>query len=285
MLIFLYTGAKRGLLRSAVYIVLIAAAFFVSWFTAEAAAPYIYDSFIKERILSSFSENASSKNPAGIVLAAVSGGGYGVEMTSDEVEAIIEEDDDFYSRLASEIRKNGSPDSEEEIRRGVEQSVTPAVLDALMGDVISSEYIKNALETVGGAAERMSEVAIMFITGTKEDAAVYAEENLVAPIAVWLIKAVVFILMMFILRLIINPLADAFRLANKIPLIGPINALLGGALGALEGVVFIFVLALAVKALIGFTGDSLIFFNSETVLKSWIFSRIYSFDLVLAIGG
>lgn len=283
ILIFLYVGAKRGLLRSIVYTALIVLSFLGSWFVSEAAAPYIYDSFIKEHVSEGLYQNAQRLNPAAIVSQSVSGGDYGVEITEDEISGIIDRDADFFDELAKEMRKNGSPDSADEIASSVRDSVAPKLIGSLIDDAVASDYVSNALGIVGGAAENITQVVTTLIVGTSEDIARTAEQNIIAPTVVWLLKAVIFILLMILFRFIIKPVANAFKLVNKIPVIGSVNSLLGAVLGFAEGLVFLYVMAVAIKAVIGISGNSLIFFNTDTVERSKLFVKIYSFDILSLI--
>lgn len=283
IVIFLCVGYKRGFLRNIVFIVLVISSFVLSWFIAEVAGPMVYDKCFKDRVIKAFSESAGDKKPETIVSQAVAGGDYGVEITEDEVSTIIGSSD-FFSDLAAELRKNGSPESEESIKTGVEKSVTPVIIDTLLGDFASSTYLRNAMDSLGTAVGKAGEVVDAFINGTKDEVAVTAEENLVAPVAKWLLKALIFILMMFIFRLIISPVSDLFKFANKVPVLGPVNSLLGAALGLVECAVFLMVFSLAVRAIINITGNSLIFFNAETVNMSRIFSKIYNFDIMSIFG-
>ena len=139
--------------------VLIIASFVVSWFAAEAVGPFVYDKFVKDTIVEGFMKSADNKDPAGLVSSAISAGDYGVDMSPDDVNAIIESKPDFFSELASSMRKNGSPESEEVIKSSVEGSVTPMILDVLLDDIVSSDYIRQALDTVGEATGKVGEVA------------------------------------------------------------------------------------------------------------------------------
>lgn len=280
IIIAVYLGAKKGLMKSVVMVVLVVVSFVASWFLAEAAGPFVYDKFIKDKITNAFMESAENKDPAGIVSSAISSGNYGVDMTPDDVNVIIESQPDFFTELASTMRENGSPESEEDIKNGVESSVTPVILDTLLNDVVSSEYIRSALDTVGETTGKVGEVVSAFISGSREEVADIAEKNLIAPVVVWLIKALVFVLLMLIFRLIINPVANAFESVNKIPIVGPVNVLFGGLLGAVEGLVFIYVLSIVIKAAINITGNSLIFMNNETINMSKLFSKFYNFDII-----
>ncbi len=280
VIIAVYCGAKKGLMRSVVMAALVIASFIASWFLSEAAGPFVYDKFIKETVVDAFMQSAENKDPAGIVSAAISSGDYGVDMTPDDVDTIINTQQDFFAELASAMRDNGSPESEESIKNEVESSVTPVILDTLLNDLVSSEYIRSALDTVGETTGKVGEVVSAFISGSQEEVAYTAEQNLIAPVVIWLIKAIVFVIMMLVFRLIINPVSNVFKSVNKIPIIGPVNVLFGGVLGAVEGAVFIYVLSIVIKMVVNITGNTLIFLNNETINMSKIFSEFYNFDII-----
>lgn len=280
LIIAVYCGAKKGLMKSVVMTVLIVASFIVSWFAAEAVGPFVYDKFVKDIIVDAFMESAENKDPAGIVSSAISAGDYGVDMSPDDVNAIIESKPDFFSELASSMRKNGSPENEEVIRDSVENSVTPMILDVLLDDIVSSDYIRHALDTVGEATGKVGEVVSAFISGSREEVAYAAEQNLIAPVLIWLFKAIVFVVLMLVLRLIIGPVSNAFKAVNKIPIVGPVNVLFGGVLGAVEGLIVVYVISIVIKAVVNVTGSSLIFLNTQTINMTKLFLKFYNFDII-----
>ena len=58
LIIAVYCGAKKGLMKSVVMTVLIIASFVVSWFAAEAVGPFVYDKFVKDTIVEGFMKSA-----------------------------------------------------------------------------------------------------------------------------------------------------------------------------------------------------------------------------------
>ncbi len=275
ILITLHEGSKRGFLRSAVYAILIVAAFFISWFGAEALSPLIYDNFIHETVIVTLTETASQKDPVTVVSDALTSGDYGTTLSDSEIGEIISEASDLFNELADTLRENGSQASASSIATGVESSVTSTVESFLFSD-----YIINALETLGAATGDMSEVVTVFLTGSAEETAATAEEEIVRPIIELALKIVVFLVLLFILRLVINPVSNMFRFANKIPLIGPLNVLLGALLGAVEGLITVYGLALLIKLIVNVSGDSLIFLNTDTIELTYIFKFFYELNLM-----
>ncbi len=275
ILITLYEGSKRGFLRSAVYAILIVAAFFVSWFGAEAFSPLIYDSFIHETVIETLTETASSKDPVSIVSEALVDGDYGTVVSDSEISELITGASDFFNELADTLRENGSQDSASAIAVGVEDSVTSEIQSFLFSD-----YVINALESIGSAAGDMTEVVNVFLTGSAEETAATAETEIVRPIIEFFLKIIVFLVLLFILRLIITPVSNMFKFVNKVPLIGTLNALLGALLGAVEGLITVYGLALLVKLIVNVSGDSLIFLNTDTIGLTYIFKFFYELNLM-----
>lgn len=275
ILITLYGGSKRGFLRSAVYAILIVAAFFVSWFGAEALSPLIYDSFIHETVIDTLTESASANNPVTIVSDAVTSGDYGASVSDSEIGELISEASDFFNDLAATLRENGSQSSASSIASGVESSVTSEV-----ESILFSDYIINALETLGAATGNMSEVVNVFLTGSAEETAATAETEIVRPIIELFLKIIVFLVLLCVLRLIINPVSNMFKFVNKVPVIGALNVLLGAILGAVEGLVTVYGLALVIRLVVNVSGDSLIFLNTETIELTYIFKFFYELNLI-----
>ncbi len=275
ILITLYGGSKRGFLRSAVYAILIVAAFFISWFGAEALSPLIYDSFIHETVIDTLTETASTKDPVTVVSDALTSGDYGTTVSDSEIGELISEASDFFNDLAATLRENGSQSSASSIASGVESSVTSEV-----ESILFSDYIINALETLGAATGDMSEVVNVFLTGSAEETAATAETEIVRPIIELFLKIIVFLVLLCVLRLIINPVSNMFRFVNKVPIIGTLNVLLGAILGAVEGLVTVYGLALVIRLVVNVSGDSLIFLNTDTIELTYIFRYFYELNLI-----
>ncbi len=280
ILIFVYVGAKKGFVRNIAYTVLIIASFLASWFAAEALAPFVYDTFVKEEITQLLYERADSIRPAEIISQTVSDGDYGVEMSESEISQIMSGSSDFFAGLATEMRKNGSPESEKDIASGVRDAATPRLLDSLFSGASDSIYIRQALDTISQAGEKVEQVISSLVSGSAQRAAETVERELVAPTVKWILKAIIFIICLFILRLIIKPLSETLTVVNKIPVVGSVNVLMGAALGIVEGAVFVYVCAVAVKAIIKLSSNSLIFFNTDTVNSTRLFIHFYNFDIL-----
>ncbi len=284
LLICLYLGAKRGLMRSVALAVLICVSIAFSWLCCTVASPVIYEKCLKTPIINALKDASSKTDPLNIVSSAVSSGGYGVEMTNSEVQGVISQSGDFFANIAGEIKNNGASESEETIGTGMEESVTESMLKALVGDVVSPSTLTEILSSVRGAENNMSSAVGVFLKGDRDKTAEAMEETVVAPAVKLVLKALIWVIMMFILMLISRIVADMFKGLNKIPVIGPVNSTLGALLGAAEGTVIVYVIAQLVRLICYLTSNSLMFLNTETVQNTHIFKYLFYFDIMTIIG-
>lgn len=279
LLIFLYIGARRGFMRSVVFVVLVAASIVVSWLGAEIASPIIYDKFIKDQVTQALTKSSQDTSPTDIAFEAITEGDYGVEVTDTEVDSVLSASGDFFDNIASEIKKNGAVSDTDEIKTEVEQSMIEKMLTSLLGNSVSDKTLKEMLVSIEGTTEGVDNVLSVFISGDSEQTARVTEERIVAPVVKGLIKIIVWLLLMLVFRLIINPVSDSFKLVNKIPLIGPVNSLLGAILGVAEGIIFVYAVTLAVKLAVYLTEGSLMFINNETISQTYLFKYLYYLDI------
>lgn len=71
--------------------------------------------------------------------------------------------------------------------------------------------------------------------------------------SLWLIDVIIniiaFLMLLMIISLILSVLVQRLRIINKIPLVGPLNAISGAAVGALKGIIVILVIVAVISLL------------------------------------
>ncbi len=280
-LICLYCGAKRGLARSVALIALMIAALILSWLLATVGAPIIYEKAVRPAILNGLNSASEKTDPLSVVSSALTNGNYGVEMTDPEIEGVISSSSgiEALTKIAGEIKNNGSGRELSEIENGVESSVTEGMLTALVGDHVSPGTLTEILGKVTNAEQSLKNAVGVFLDGDRAKTAETAEELLIAPVVKMLLRGAIWVVSMGVLTVIAKLIANAFESLNKVPIIGPVNVVAGAAFGLLEAAVIIFVCAQAVRLLSVLTDGSLMFINAPTVEKSYVFKYFYGFDI------
>lgn len=80
-------------------------------------------------------------------------------------------------------------------------------------------------------------------TNNPKELAVSIEEKLVAPIAISGISVMLFLLLTVLMGAVFHALAVMLAKLFKLPIIGAVNAILGGVFGAIKGIAFVCILA------------------------------------------
>lgn len=279
-LIFLYVGAKRGFMRSVVLVILTVISIMLSWLVSTVFAPVIYENVIKDSVMEGIGTRLGEKEPSKTISETVNSGGYGVEMTGDEVGGIISKGGDFFKNIAAELKSNGAGDSSEDIAENIESGVTENVITIIVGDKVSPSVLREILSAVSDAEASLRTVVNAFVGGNRSNTAAVIESEIVAPAVITILKGIIWIIAMFILMAISRTIAAAFKGLNKVPIIGPVNSLLGAALGLAEGAVVIYIFSQIVKLVCYLTSNSLMFLNSETVAQTRIFKEFYNFIIM-----
>ena len=102
-------------------------------------------------------------------------------------------------------------------------------------------------------------------------------DKFVKPVASSIIQVVLFTLLFVILSFIMRRFARILGRRWHIPVLGQVNTILGGTLGALEGFLLIFVFAVIVQLINIFTSYQIAFLNSETIEATYLFKYFYNF--------
>ena len=91
------------------------------------------------------------------------------------------------------------------------------------------------------------------------------------PLMVSAIGMIGFVLLFSILSIIANILLSTLGIVNHLPVVGPINALLGGAVGVLEGVLLVWVFAFLLRGLLGIYPEGWWIFRADTIGHTFLF--------------
>lgn len=179
-----------------------------------------------------------------------------------------------------------------------EYGVEKIILSSVISDNISNG---TALGSITGAIEEMAQSLPSFMSGVSdsltskdkindvvisildtesEDYAGAIADNVVKPVVLVPMRALIFAVLFAIIVIALNILAGLLKNINKIPLIGGVNKVLGAAAGAVQGAIVIFLICIFVQAVVALSGNELIFLNTMTIDESFIFRKIYYFEFL-----
>ncbi len=99
-------------------------------------------------------------------------------------------------------------------------------------------------------------------------------EEVVKPPVISVVSAIVFVVLFLILYLICTLVSKSLKLVNKIPLLGSLNSLLGGIIGAVKGIIVVIILNWLLVAFIGDSGTLFGVVTPETIQSSLVMKNL-----------
>ena len=102
--------------------------------------------------------------------------------------------------------------------------------------------------------------------------------NYIAPIAIKVLSALVFIVLFVVLFFACKLLSKCLKLVNKLPLIGKLNEFLGGVLGVLQGAVIAIALCWVLVAVTSDGGSLFKIITAETIESSIILKAFATYN-------
>lgn len=283
ILFYLYTGGKRGFVKSILifvgYIVAFGAAFFVS----NNFSDNIYDTFVKDKVVSSVETQISKVNITDEVKRALNNsfGKYGVTLTDQDVEDILKDDSvDFTDKITQKINstyRDANVDSSQ-----IQQIVDDLFNSSVISDIIPSlsGFMPKTLQELFNTQNMTVDETLHALSGDVHTTAEYIETNVLRPNILGIIKTILFVITFFIVKTICYYITRMMSFVNKIPLVGPVNTLLGLALGLLEGLLVAYIVAMIVRFVVFISSGNMIVFNDDTINSTLIFKHIYDINIL-----
>lgn len=115
------------------------------------------------------------------------------------------------------------------------------------------------------------------LAGSSAQAMTVAITNaIIAPLAIGLLRVIVFCVMFGLFSMLGNAAARLFKTVNHLPLIGTFNALLGGVLGAIQGMLYVFVASAVLWFILLASGGQFGPVSSEMIGQTLIFKCFYT---------
>lgn len=135
------------------------------------------------------------------------------------------------------------------------------------------------LGTLPGWAARLAETQPDLPVPQVSDQIIPAVEALIdlalAQSVILILRGLCFFALFTILMLLARRLSHLFEGVNRIPLVGSVNTVLGGVLGIAQAMLILYLLAVAARLLLTYTGGNQTFFNGRALGGGYLFSFFY----------
>ena len=131
-----------------------------------------------------------------------------------------------------------------------------------------SDSLREKLEAFAGLLDRIDPT----------DTISAAAGDAVRTMAVSLLTMVAFLIIFLLAMLIVRALVKLTRSVNRVPVVGGINRLLGGVLGAAEAFLLCYLIGMAATVLISFSENRWGWLNTAVVQKTYLLNWFIQFE-------
>ncbi len=166
------------------------------------------------------------------------------------------------------------------IIRSVSTNMQTVLPEADIQDTISNfltqipDYFKNAISHYLGDPQQISSA----IEGTTTELATTVTDMVILPVANALIQTILFFVLFAVLMFLVRRVINMCGIFRRVPLIGSVNAVLGGVLGCLQCIIVFVIITGVVSVLLAVTGGIPKVLDEQTISNTFLFQILYSLN-------
>ncbi|MEG0663630.1 MAG: CvpA family protein [Clostridia bacterium] len=167
------------------------------------------------------------------------------------------------------------------IAPGVEKSISDTIKSS-----VDTQSLKNGIDTqLDKMPVIIKDVIYDTFPNLENNLAKYLENDaseipktishdIIKPVVTVAISMICFMILFILLSIIFGFIARRFRGRIRIPIVGQANAILGGAIGIIKGLIMIFIVVIICDIIISATNNQLPVLNKEITEKSYVYETI-----------
>lgn len=149
----------------------------------------------------------------------------------------------------------------------------------VIGQTIPAVFGKPADSISGGDVTALRSLVLTMIN-TSESVKNSIMDHMIRPLFTLAVQTAAFIVIFAAVYAVIAIIANALKVVNRIPVVGPVNRLLGCAAGLVSGLLSIAVICIVVRLMVSLTDGSVIFLNDDTIAQTVLFRHFYDMEIL-----
>ncbi len=161
-------------------------------------------------------------------------------------------------------------------------NIDSAGIQTVVGGFMSKlpSFLKDSISAYFGGEQGIIDNLQKTTGGVVNSIGTTVADNIVAPIVVMLLQTLICVIVFVICIIIVKMIARLFQGFYAIPVIGPINSMLGGVVGIAQAAVLLYILAVLGKMLISLSSNSLEYFNTNIIQSTYVFKIFYNLKFI-----
>lgn len=138
--------------------------------------------------------------------------------------------------------------------------------------------VRNVLASTGVGADTLAGQINNSAQQSAEQISAIVMDTVLHPLIVTMLNGICFLILFGAVMILVRSLMKILRGVRRIPLVGSLNALLGGAIGIVESAVVWYVIMIAIQFVLDISGG-FTWLNREIIQSTWVFGRFYNLVL------
>ncbi len=133
------------------------------------------------------------------------------------------------------------------------------------------EFIKKNADKLGISKDSVTQGITENIGNSATEIVTSISQNTIKPMAVGILKMLYAVILMLVLIIVVKFLARVINRLFSFSLVGKVNKILGGAFGAVKGIIIAWLFCAVITLLVSFTKNGIWIFNAENIENTIIF--------------
>lgn len=272
---FILVNYFRGFTKTAISVVGYILAVVLGSILGDMSAQNLYDSAIKQGILSNIQTVLKDNDVIESINDKVKEVTYGIDIGNERLSVILSSPDSMYNT----INTNGNEFlSMESIDNLLSETIDETIGESLRAVVPTSavDYVINTIKSNQEALYGLTSA----LTKDNEYCAEYLEENFIAPIVVYIVKIAIFTIVFFITMIIAKIISSSVHDVDVFPgMTVSLDRFLGAIAGLIEAIVLLLLLCIFLKWIVSVNvGNSRLFDSVAIEQDTILFKYIYNID-------
>lgn len=276
IILFCITGARRGIIRSIVLFVALILALLIGYVASGLLAEPVYDSYVKERVVNSVKGSMQGFDVAELINKKFFNNSLGIKISDSELEDALGESGDISENISDYAKSKGIPLSSETVSKKIDSLLEDETVLSESEKFLPSYLVPAFKSAVSNDPQMFGELIRAMTKTDKSEAAEELSGVALEPVILIGLRAALFVLCFIVIWIILRIIVAVTRLGKNRES-GGINTVLGGALGAVKGLIVVILITAIVSVispLFSLSDSGSSFTLSESAMNNSVFLRL-----------
>jgi hypothetical protein len=270
-------GYTRGFIKYVIFMAGTLVAVVVSLFVSAQAAAPVYDNYVSPYVVSAVTSAVNNIDVQQVIMNKLSDAGLGDYLSYDDVSDAVSKGGELSENIGSALTEKGADsDTVTKAKEAIGNLCSDYLPDEIKSRLATDKY-SELFDLSDIENSKLKDCASDVLSGEIDSAVNQLEQSYVRPVAVTVIRYLIFALCYVAVEIIIRLILILSGVFTKLPPLSAANKLGGLALGAVKGCLYISLIAFALCAVVNATQNSLPVFNSRFIDSTLLFKYFFDF--------